>query len=56
MLDSDTMNDGMVTVSGDVATALDDEPIAFMSGADGQSLHAHVERDVNLAQLVQRYY
>ena len=48
VLDSDTMNDGAVTTLGDVATALGDEPIAFTSGADGQSLCAHVERDVNL--------
>ena len=52
MLDSDAMNNGMVTALGNVATTLDNEPIAFMSGADGQSLHAHVERDVNLTPLV----
>ncbi len=46
------MNDGVVTVLSNVATALDNEPITFMSGADGQSLCAHIERDVNLARLV----
>src|SRR6266481_5734978 len=56
VLDSDVMNDSVVTASGDAATTLDNEPLAFMSGADGKSLHAHVERDVNLARLVQRYY
>src|SRR6266481_3627944 len=50
------MNDGVVTASDDIATALDDEPVAFTSGADGQSLRAHVERDINLARLVRRYY
>ena len=48
VLDSDAMNDDVVTVSDEVP-APDDEPIAFTSGANGQSLRAHIERDINLA-------
>src|SRR6266481_1442286 len=55
VLDSDVMNDDAVTASDEVP-APDDEPIAFTPGANGQSLRAHVERDINLARLVQRYY
>src|SRR6266481_3493717 len=55
VLDSDAMNDDVVTVSDEVP-APDDEPIAFTSGANGQSLRAHIERDINLARLVRRYY
>ena len=34
----------------------DDDPPAFTSGADGQSLRVSIERDVNLARLVQAHY
>src|SRR6266481_700406 len=55
VLDSDAMNDDVGTMLDEVP-APDDEPIAFTSGANGQSLRAHVERDINLARLVRRYY
>src|SRR6266481_6712496 len=51
VLNSDAMNDDAVTTLDEVP-APDDEPIAFTSGANGQSLRAHVERDINLARLV----
>ena len=50
VLDSDQMNnqvDDAVTNPDS-----DDDPPAFTSGADGQSLRVCVERDFNLAQLV----
>ena len=34
----------------------DDDPPAFTSGADRQSLCVRIERDINLAQLVQAHY
>ena len=50
VLDSDQMNNQV----NDVVTYpdSDDDPPAFTSGADGQSLHISVERDINLAWLV----
>ena len=38
------MNDGVIDKLDD---ADDDEPLAIQSGADGQSLHASVEREFN---------
>src|SRR6266481_4874454 len=55
VFDSDAMNNDAVAVSDEVP-APDDEPIAFTSGANGQSPRAHVERDINLTRLVRRYY
>ena len=54
VLDSDQMNNQV----DDVVTNpdSDDDPPAFTSGVDRQSLHVSVERDVNLAQLVQAHY
>ena len=47
VLDSDQMNH---QVDNTVANPdSDDDPPAFMSGADGQSLHISIERDINLA-------
>ena len=42
---------------GDAVADLDsdDDPPAFMSGADGQSLYVSVERDINLTWLVQAH-
>src|SRR6266481_4973406 len=34
----------------------DDAPLAIKSGADGQSLHVHVERDIDLASVVCKFY
>ena len=34
----------------------DDDPPAFTSGADGQSLRVSIERDINLAWLVRAHY
>ena len=34
----------------------DDSPLAIQAGADGQSLHTHVERQVDLARIVQKHY
>ena len=50
VLDSDQMNDQV----GDAVTDPDpdDNPPAFTSGVDGQSLRVSVERDINLTQLV----
>ena len=50
MLDSDQMNNQVDDVVADPDS--DDDPPAFMSGVDGQSLRISVERDINLAQLV----
>ena len=54
MLDSDQMNNQV----NDTVTNLDsdDDPPAFMSGADGQSLCICVERDINLTQLVRAHH
>ena len=54
MLDSDQMNNQV----DDSVTGPDSDynPPAFTSGADGQSLCVHVERDINLTQLVQGHY
>ena len=50
VLDSDQMNNQVDdTVTNPDS---DDDPPAFTSGADGQSLRVCVERDFNLAQLV----
>ena len=50
VLDSDQMNNQVDDVVADLDS--DDDPPAFMSGADGQSLCISVERDVNLAWLM----
>ena len=53
MLDSAELNQGTVEVPSKPS---DDAPLAFESGADGQSLRTHVEWDFNLAQIVRRSY
>ena len=53
VLDSDCMNRGAMSTPTD---APGDAPTALTSGVDGQSLHSHVERNINLAHLVCRYY
>ena len=47
------MNEGTQEVPVD---SPDNAHTAFESGADGQSLHAHVERDVNLLHVVHKFY
>ena len=54
VLDSDQMNNQVDDAVTDPDS--DDDPPAFTSGADGQSLRISVERDVNLAWLVQAHY
>ena len=54
MLDSDQMNNQVDNAVADLDS--DDDPPAFMSGADGQSLRVSVERDINLARFVQAHY
>ena len=54
VLDSDQMNNQVDDVVADPDS--DDDPPAFTSGADGQSLRVSVERDVNLARLMQAHY
>ena len=34
----------------------DDSPLAIQAGADGQSLHTHVERQVDLMRIVRKHY
>ena len=53
MLNSAELNWGTVEVPSEPS---DDAPLAFESGADGQSLRMHVERDFDLAQIVCRSY
>ena len=50
MIDSDQMNNKVDDAVADPDS--DDDPPAFTSGADGQSLRVSVERDINLARLV----
>ena len=50
VLDSDQMNNQVDNAVADPDS--DDNPPAFMSGADRQSLRICVERDINLVQLV----
>ena len=54
MLNSDQMNQQVDNTVADPDS--DDDPPAFTSGADGQSLCISIERDINLAQLVQAHY
>ena len=44
VLNSDQMNQQVDDTVADLDS--DDDPPAFMSGADGQSLHVSVERDI----------
>jgi len=53
VLDSTQMNEGTQEVPVD---SPDDAPTAIESGADGQSLRVHVERDVNLPHVVRMFY
>ena len=50
VLDSDQMNNQVDDAVADPDS--DDDPPAFMSGADRQSLRICVERDINLTRLV----
>ena len=54
VLNSDQMNNQVNDTVADLDS--DDDPPAFMSGADGQSLCVFVERDGNLMWLVQAHY
>ena len=54
VLDSDRMNQQVDDTVADPDS--DDDPPAFTSGADGQSLHVSIERDINLARLVRAHY
>ena len=54
VLDSYQMNNQVDDVVADPDS--DDNPPAFTSGADGQSLRVSVERDVNLARLMRAHY
>ena len=47
VLDSDQMNNQVDDTVADPDS--DDDPPAFTSGADRQSLHVSIERDINLA-------
>ena len=53
MLDSAELNQGTAEVPSEPSN---DAPLAFESGADGQSLHMHVEREFDLMQIVHRSY
>ena len=53
VLDSDQMNQQVDDIVADPDS--DDDPPAFTSGADGQSLCVSVERDINLAWLVRTH-
>ena len=53
MLDSAELNQGTAEVPSEPS---DDAPLAFESGADGQSLRTHVEQEFDLAQIVHRSY
>ena len=54
VLDSDEMNNQVDDTVADPDS--DDDPPAFTSGADRQSLHISVERDINLTRLVRAHY
>ena len=47
------MNEGTQEVPVD---SPDDDPTAIESSADGQSLHTHVERNLNLSHIVCKFY
>ena len=53
MLDSAELNRGTIEVP---SKPFSDAPLALESGADGQSLCTHVEREFDLAQIVRRSY
>jgi len=51
--DSNQMNAGPDVSQEEAA---DDSPLAIQAGADGPSLRAHVEQNVDLARLVRKHY
>ena len=53
MLNSAELNRGTVEVPSEPSG---DAPLALESGADGQSLHTHMEREFDLAQIMHRSY
>ena len=50
------MNEQALSVPSTPSEATDDVPLAIKSGADGQSLHVHIERDIDLACVVCKFY
>ena len=54
VLDSDQINNQVNDAVADPDS--DDDPPAFMSGADGQSLRISIERDINLTRRVRAHY
>ena len=53
MLDSAELKQGTTEVPSEPSG---DAPLALKSGADGQSLRTHVEREFDLVQIVRRSY
>ena len=50
------MNKRALGVPSTPSEVNDDMPLTIKSGADGQSLHVHVERDIDLACIVHKFY
>src|SRR6266481_5838603 len=56
IVDSEQMNEQTLDVPSMPSEVNDDAPLAIQSGADGQSLHVHVERDIDLVSIVCKFY
>jgi len=50
------MNEWTLGVPSIPSEVNDDAPLAIKSGADGQSLRVHIERDIDLASVVSKFY
>src|SRR6266481_6162250 len=56
IVDSEQMNEWTLGVPSIPSEVNDDAPLAIKSGADGQSLRVHIERDIDLASVVSKFY
>src|SRR6266481_9966759 len=56
IVDSEQMNEWVLDVPSMPSEMNDDMPLAVKSGADGQSLRVHVERDIDLVSIVRKFY
>src|SRR6266481_1058741 len=50
------MNEQAPDVLSTPSEMSDDVPLAIKSGADGQSLHVHIERNIDLASVICKFY